>query len=264
MGSAWAYAAETTWAWCAETLVRPLRKKASHWTGASGFFSRKGRLGDAAGGIENVALLGNRLEAIAISRLLDGIEVSVRPAWVRAVNTLLANKTIHRLNQRVGQFYTINELSMELGNVPRALEILHLECMPTPLEDLIMSTTADVSRTEDPSTSTMTMSTTSNSSSSSFSSFPATDNDGSTNTTDKPTSSSNRNDDNTDKPTSGNSSLFLREGERAEDLVRVVVQFHYTNTLQLQVKKRSRNSKWKEHINHAFFFTGLHLPHSYV
>jgi len=52
-------------------------------------------------------LLDTRLEEQAFSRLLDGIEVAVRPKWAHSVNRLLVENTIPRLNAKVGQFYSV-------------------------------------------------------------------------------------------------------------------------------------------------------------
>lgn len=54
-------------------------------------------------------LLATRLEEQAFSRLLDGIEVAVRPKWAHSVNRLLVENTIPRLNAKVGQFYSVRE-----------------------------------------------------------------------------------------------------------------------------------------------------------
>ena len=65
-----------------------------------GFFSRKGRyFGQPLP--HDPTLLRSKLEKVAFSHLLDGIESAVRPAWVRAVNKVLEERVVSRVSEAV-------------------------------------------------------------------------------------------------------------------------------------------------------------------
>jgi hypothetical protein len=98
---AWANAWSATVTWAGDgvaQMVRPFRKAAASTTGLRGFFSKKGyfrRFGDLP---QDPSLLRSKLEILAFSRLLDGIETAVRPTWVRAVNKVLHDQTVPRVS----------------------------------------------------------------------------------------------------------------------------------------------------------------------
>ena len=97
-------------------MVRPVRKSMARTTGLRGFFSRKGFYRFDLP--PDPRLLRSKLEIIAFSRLLDGIETAVRPTWVRAVNKVLMDQTVPRVSCRET---TSNFLFLPLQNIAHFL-----------------------------------------------------------------------------------------------------------------------------------------------
>ena len=99
---AWRSAWTATVKWASDGvrdgMVRPLRKGMARTTGLRGFFSRKGFYRFDLP--PDPSLLRSKLEIVAFSRLLDGIETAVRPTWVRAVNNVLMDQTVPRVSRR--------------------------------------------------------------------------------------------------------------------------------------------------------------------